>query len=731
MRYLLPISLLAVLSTLTHAARAATEPVIEEMIVSGFRTVSPQELDTSITLIDAGTIRLASLTHFEELVPLVPNMNLSGEGSRARYFQLRGIGEREQYEGTPNPSVGFIIDDIDLSGIGGVSATQDLEQIDVLRGPQSARYGSSALAGIVFMQSAIPTEELAGSVQITGGNADIVNAGAAIAGPMTDRLRGRLSVYHFADDGFRDNEHLGTTTNERKELSIRGKLAWDLGNDWEMHLAAIYADFDNGYDAFTVTNDATTRSDNPGEDSQNTTAGSLKITGPVTESATFTSITGLADSEVLFAFDGDWGNADFWQTYGNYGYDYEYLNPRDRQTLSQELRLASSSEGRLFGDTTDWVVGFYFQRLEEDNEISSTGLYSDIGEEDFCNPGCLTDRQITSRFESDTYAVFGGLDSRFTDRLGLSLGLRLERWQADYEDVWRDINYAGPPDNQTCNVTAIDCQPADSLWGGHAALSYDLSETVRSYLRIARGFKAGGFNPSLAALQGDNPALGEEFLQYGDEALMNYEIGFKGLTADGRFQGDIALFFMDRKDAQLSQSSQQLPFDPNSFVFVTYNGKAHVYGMELAGSFQASPVWEIHGSLGLLDSKIKESSTTVDVSPDAVDRDLAHAPRYTLNIGTTFRTENGWFGRLDVNAIDAFYFDISHNEKSRAYETVNVRIGKRWGPWSVTAWGRNLFDKDYATRGFFFGNEPPDFTPTTYTRFGTPRTYGLTARYDI
>ena len=178
---------------------------IEELVVSEFRTVSPQELDTSITLLDAETIGMAAIGHFEELVPLVPNMNFSGEGSRARYFQLRGIGEREQYEGAPNPSVGFIVDDIDLSGIGGVSAAGHLDQVDVLRGPQSARYGSSALAGIVYLQTLVPGDELTASAEVTGGNADLLNLGGSLAGPLSDRLRGAVSAQYNEDNGFREN----------------------------------------------------------------------------------------------------------------------------------------------------------------------------------------------------------------------------------------------------------------------------------------------------------------------------------------------------------------------------------------------------------------------------------------------------------------------------------------------------------------------------------------------
>ena len=84
---------------------------------------------------------------------------------------------------------------------------------------------------------------------------------------------------------------------------------------------------------------------------------------------------------------------------------------------------------------------------------------------------------------------------------------------------------------------------------------------------------------------------------------------------------------------------------------------------------------------------------------------------------------------MSMNAIGAFYFDISHNQKSAAYQLLNLRIGKQWDAWTLSAWARNLLNEDYATRGFYFGNEPPWFENTLYTRFGDPRTYGISLRY--
>lgn len=709
--------------------RPAPAKTLEEIVVSGYRLMSRLEFDTSLSVYDQQTIKRATTEHFEELVQMVPNMNLSGEGSRARYFQLRGVGEREQYEGAPNPSVGYIIDDIDLSGIGGVASMYDIQQIEILRGPQSARYGSSALAGVVYMRSRDPVAKRSANAELTAGNDGLFSLAAAAGGALSPDLSGRFSLHHFTSNGFRKNVYLGRNdTNGRDELTARGKLRWTFAADWEALLTGLYMNFDDGYDAWSVKNGPIVYTDHPGRDRQETKAGSLRVKGPINPRVDFVSISSLADSDILFSYDGDWGNPDFWKQYGNYRYDYVYTNPRQRSSLNQEFRLLSSPAGRLLHDSTDWVAGVAWQRLEEDNQISSTGIYDDSGAENYCAP-CLTDRQISSHYKADSLAIFGSLDTRLNARLALSLGLRYERWDASYRDRWSDINYPGiPPQGNSCSQ--FDCSPEANMWGGHAAISWNFRADLQAYARIARGFKAGGFNPSLAALQGV-AMLGPDYIPYQPESLWNYEVGLKGMLLDGRLSTDLALFTMQRKNAQLSQSSQQVPFDPNSFVFVTYNGNARVYGMEASANWRLNQAWQLHGALGLLDSRIGNSEKTAAVSPGVIGRDLAHAPPYTLNLGLSYADDGGWFGRLDFNAIGAFYFDISHNQKSRAYRLVNLRLGKQWGAWTVSAWGRNIFDVNYATRGFYFGNEPPDFENTLYTKFGDPRSYGISLSYDF
>src|SRR5690606_17158873 len=135
---------------------------LEEVIVTGtLRQQSIRDVPGSVTVLDATMLRDAGQQHFQDVLALVPNLNWASGSSRPRYFQIRGTGEREQYEGAPNPSVGFLIDDVDFSGIGNAATLFDVGRIEVLRGPQGTRFGANALAGLIVVQGKEP-ENVAG-----------------------------------------------------------------------------------------------------------------------------------------------------------------------------------------------------------------------------------------------------------------------------------------------------------------------------------------------------------------------------------------------------------------------------------------------------------------------------------------------------------------------------------------------------------------------------------------
>lgn len=725
-RKILPMALAFMLPAAPVMAEENLESAgpLEEVVVSAFRRQAVLDLPQSLTVLDRQTIEAAAVQHLEELVRLVPNMNFSGDGSRARYLQLRGVGELEQYEGAPNPSIGFIIDDIDLSGVGGIASTFDLQRAEVLRGPQATRFGASALAGLVYLQSTDPGEAFDVLAEATVGNDDTLAAGFAVGGPMTDRVGGRLSVRTFRSNGFRDNVALGVDdSNRRDETTARAKLKWDIGESWSARLALLHVEFDNGYDAWSPENGRVTFSDNPGRDVQRTSGGSLKLQGRVSAGAEFVSLSGYASSDILFSFDGEWGDEAYWAPYG---YDYVYSDRRDRSSLSQEFRLLSTPAGRLFGGRSDWVLGLYAQRLEERDAIRSSGLYDDSVDFpfSFCTP-CIDDTALDSDYTARNLAVFGRLDTALVERWRLNAGLRLERWKADYADAFTDYIYGDP-----ASPVENRFGPDEDLWGGDLGLEYDVSTQSRVYLLLSRGYKAGGFNPSLARALGANAELGPEAIVFDPEKLLNLELGLKGQWLDGRLTGEASLFWMDRRDMQL-RSSAQFTDNPNDFVFITSNAGGKAWGLEAALQWQLTGRWRLHGSLGLLQSEIDAYGLEreADIPGELLGREFAHAPPYTYNLGASYEDGNGWFGRLDLQGVGSFYYDYSHDEKSGAYEVLNLRVGRRGARWSAYAWVRNLLDEDYTTRGFSFGLEPPFFPRSRYTRLADPRHYGMTVSF--
>ena len=142
----------AFLNILLPLSSVADEIIDEIVVTADFRERPVSELPASVSIMDADFIAATAVQHFDELVNIVPNLNWSGDGHRARYFQIRGVGELEQYQGAPNPSIGFLIDDIDFSGIGTVATLFDMQSVEILRGSQGSRYGANALGGLIYMR---------------------------------------------------------------------------------------------------------------------------------------------------------------------------------------------------------------------------------------------------------------------------------------------------------------------------------------------------------------------------------------------------------------------------------------------------------------------------------------------------------------------------------------------------------------------------------------------------
>lgn len=654
---------------------AHTFAIDEIVVTADFRERSLIEVPFSVSVLDDSFVNDVAVQHFEELINIVPNMNWSGDGHRARYFQIRGVGELEQYQGAPNPSVGFLIDDIDFSGIGTVATLFDIESIEVLRGPQGSRYGANALGGLIYVRSTSPSTERDGRFEISAGDDDALSVGAAFGGPVGGRevTTFRISAQQYTSNGFRDNRYLSRNdSNGRDELTMRARLNVKPSDSFTAKLALMYSNIDNGYDAFALDNTYTVLSDKPGRDTQESIGSSLRFDWTLRNASTLTSISSFASSNIDFGFDADWGNSDSWAPVT---YDYESFSYRERDTVSQEVRVGNDR----------WLAGVYAMRLQDEIVTLNLGDYYDPFY-DFADT--LNDR-FGSDYEATNIAVFGQYKLVIGDATTLSSGLRLEHRTTDYADT-----------------AALIASPSESMWGGEISLSHAFSDAHNAYLSLSRGYKAGGFN------LGPVPAGKRDF---GTEDMWTIELGLKAVLFEQRLQFNASLFHNRRDDQQVRTSTQLVPGDPASFVFFTDNtGSGNTLGAEADLRFFISEQWEIYSSFGLLDASL------------ASGRGQAHAPRHTFAGGIVYRHHAGYYARLDATAKDEFYFDVSHDQKSRAYRLLNARIGFDHDLWQLSLWARNLLDKEYAVRGFYFGNEPPDFPDALYTRLGDPRQLGVT-----
>ncbi|HFC29683.1 MAG TPA: TonB-dependent receptor, partial [Oceanospirillales bacterium] len=230
------------------------------------------DANESMSIIGAETLEKAGTQHFEDVMSLVPNLNWSSATNRPRYFQIRGIGERSQYEGAPNPSVGFVVDDIDFSALGGVATLFDVEQIEVLRGPQGTRYGANGLAGLIYVKSKNP--EFEPSYKISGiiGNDGDLGFGFRATGGLSDTAAYRIAVHQYNADGFRYNDYFKRDdSNKRDELVARGKLFWQTNEALTLNFTFLKANINNGFDTFNPENTFITHSDFLGKDIQDST----------------------------------------------------------------------------------------------------------------------------------------------------------------------------------------------------------------------------------------------------------------------------------------------------------------------------------------------------------------------------------------------------------------------------------------------------------------------------
>ncbi|MEN8727432.1 MAG: TonB-dependent receptor plug domain-containing protein, partial [Sulfurovum sp.] len=223
----------AIMTTSAFAEETTTlDPII---VGADFREQNLSKVAGSVSFISESDIYDKSTQAFAEVVASEPNVNFSSGASKAKYIQIRGIGERSQFVTPINPSVGIIVDGIDFSQSALGVTMYDLKQIEVLRGPQGTTFGANGLAGVINIESNDPIDEADAHVEATVGNYNTKAFGLTLNAPIVeDKLLSRFSLYKNTSDGFMKNSHIDSEgnqinrddTNNIDELSAKAKFRW-------------------------------------------------------------------------------------------------------------------------------------------------------------------------------------------------------------------------------------------------------------------------------------------------------------------------------------------------------------------------------------------------------------------------------------------------------------------------------------------------------------------------
>jgi len=699
----------------TPAHAQASTAALEEIVVTAQRRESNlQDVPVAVSAFSGEALAAAGVTRIENLANAVPNVFINtGTSIRATIISVRGISSNPNNPGV-DPAVGVFVDGVYMGRPTTInSGLYDLERIEFLRGPQGTLYGKNTIAGAINFITRMPDDELAGEVHLGYGNYDNLTAYAAVSGPLgTERLTARLSGNYQSRGGYLDNIYTRTDLDDADEAGGRLALAFAATDDLKVVLHADMSRnrthaggqdvLDNGAftgapfaDADPYDRKVAYDRDNVGDRDQSGV--SLHVDWN-TAVGRFASITAYREFE--------------WTNMGDN--DLTVLNmlstgiSEDQQQFSQEFRLVSQSGGPF-----EYVAGLYYEDQTLDT-VSRAIVGPDLG--------VYPDEVIADIFadvESSGWAAYAQGTYKFTDQWSVSAGLR-------YSDEDKDVRHSqtGDPFQVLLPTYPVSKHSrSDSETSPSASLNWRPNENIMAYLSYAHGFKAGGFN--VFSMSPTNDAA------YEPELVDSYEIGVKTTLLDGRARLNVAVYTLDYEDLQVNQ----LVLVDGLPQYQTSNAAtAESRGVEVEYQMQVTDALLLNASYGYIDANFDSFRNATAQGDDYSGNVLPLAADNTVNVSLQYDGDVGeglaLQARIEGNWRDDVYFDVDNNPRATqdAYATLDARVGLRATTgWSVTLWGRNLTDEDFAlSRG------EGVIVPGQYMHaLAPPRTYGLEVGYEF
>ncbi|MGE0467683.1 MAG: TonB-dependent receptor [Steroidobacteraceae bacterium] len=737
-----------------HAAEGTAGQELEEIIVSAQRRdQNLQETPIAVSALSGEEIAERALTNIADIGRSVPNAVFTdgtlGGGRNANFF-IRGIGQTDVLVSS-DPGVGIYVDGVYLGQVvGSVFEMLDIERVEVLRGPQGTLYGKNTIGGLVNVITTQPDPNGGGTVQVGSGSRDRIAVDGTVSLPLgSNGAAARVSLTYRDQDGYGERLTDGEDQSDQNLLALRAKVHGMLGGtDATLSLdgtrarenassltaldinpatgmATLYnalvaqPQFGTRYDRRWLTNDVyKTWAGGPNYNNLDNWGAALTLDGDLAGDLTWKSITSARDLAYVFTRDGD-----------NSPLQYvESIRDDESRQYSQELQLQGSS----FGDRFEWITGLYWfhdTASEANQSRVATGLFQALESLPGTIPGTpfggagnpanlAFDIGWNSFFENETnsYAAYGQGTYALTERLKLTGGMR---YTYEKKDVYLEA------ERVATGRIAVAPTRRDDDWAAFTpriALDYSVSPDLLLYVSGARGFKSGGFNGRAL----DANAL----LTYDPEYVTTYEAGLKSEWFGNRMRANLAIYYSDYKDIQLTAVTAV-----NGAIYaVTQNvAEATIKGGELELEAMPLEALTLSASVGLLDNKFdKVAAGTQGISersqlPLAPDTTFTFGARYEASLGDAYRLvlRGDYAYRSDV------FTDVVNSpileQQGFGLTSASITLQPTSGQWAVILGGTNLTDEEY----FMSGVSGLASTGTVDAHYGRPREWFLNLKLDF
>jgi iron complex outermembrane receptor protein len=727
----------------TAAIEPQSSELSEVIVTAERRSVGLQKAPIAVTAVTAETLEQGNITNVTGLNGVVPGLVVARSGGGELMVAIRGIGSETPENTNTQPGVSYHVDGVYIfNSIAASAAFIDVAQVEVLRGPQGTMFGQGSTGGTINVVTNQPElGTYGGALSVGVGNYDLSKTSAALNIPLGDTFAIRGAVQTYRHEGYAYATGVEGTDHydldEADETGWKVSALWAPRDDLSITLSAISYDSDTNGPAQKNILDPESdprilSQDYPGKSVVETDlySASLKWDLPW---ATFKSISSYQKLHSMQAWDADGLTADLFydltydpRIFTGTAYDHVPLWESDTESYTQEFNLASNTDGPF-----QWIGGVVYLQSEnaqyvieyrdDDDNIMRPALPKDTP---FDDPAVasVTYAELSSIERKSWAAYFQGTYD-LTDQLSLTAGLRYNK--DEYSGASGSYSGGDPGFTSGAHLqpTARPGLTTEEVTG-KVSLDYQFTPTNMVYASYTRGYKPGGLN-SASDSGTDWQAIKATFTP---ETVDAFEVGSKNRLLDNRLQLNAAAFLYSYSDMQFLEE------DPVLFYEGISNApSAEIYGLELEGSWLATPKWRFDGTLSFTEGQFDEDYFALDPVSAAQAQSDAGYPGYLFwsNFYNAALARNSARANINGNdvpkipgrqgSVSTTYSDNIaggfvtakleyvyrgeyvyrlFNEASTdivpAYSTVNLFL--RYEPeaanWNVSLTGSNLFDEE-------------------------------------